>query len=185
MAEDGRRGRKPVPKGGCVRASGKDGPQIIATGARRIGEEQIETFLDHLAATCNATLSARLTGFSREAFYARRRNDPVLDERWRLAMLQGYGRIEELTLRTAEAFLEGRPPPPDSPIREMSMRDAIAIVKIYRSTVTGAEGKRPGWRGRPRSLDEVKASILKKLSAVERHRKERGAGAPSEPDAPS
>jgi hypothetical protein len=180
------RGPAAVPEGGCVRASSKDGPQIVRTGGHRIGEAEIDAFLGHLAATCNVAFSAELTGFSKTAFYNRRRADPVLDERWRRAMLEGYGRIEELTLRTAESFLEGRAPPPESPIREMTMRDAIAIVKMYRAAVSGGEGKRPGWRGRPRSLDEVKGSILRKLAAIERHRQPEGTadrGAPAAPAA--
>ena len=175
MARQSRRGPGAAPERTHARASGKDGPQIIRTGDHRIGEEEIETFLGHLAATCNATLSAQLTGFSREAFYHRRRDDPVLDQRWRDAVAFGYGRIEEIVLRTAEALLEGRPPPPDSPLREMTMRDAIAILQLYRGPVTG-RGKLPGRRGRPRSLEETKASILRKLNAIERHRLEQGGG---------
>jgi hypothetical protein len=33
------------------------------------------------------------------------------------------------------------------------------------------EGRRPGWRGRPRSLDEVRASILTTLEAIEAARR--------------
>ena len=176
MSQDSARGPAAAAKGTCVRASGKDGPQIVRTGPHRIGEEQIETFLGHLAATCNATLAAELTGFSTAAFYARRRNDPALDRRWRDAVAYGYGRIEELVLRTAEALLEGRPPPPDSPLREMTMRDAIAILQLYRGTVTG-KGSPAGVRGLPPpSLEDRKASILRKLNAMERHRRERAAG---------
>lgn len=175
MEDETRRGPAAVPEGCCVRASGKDGPQIVRTGDHRIGEAEVETFLGHLAATCNATLSARLAGFSREAFYHRRQKDPALDQRWTDAVAFGYGRVEEIVLRTAEAILEGRPPPPDSPLREMTMRDAIHILQLYRGTVTG-RGKVARRRGRPRSLDEVKASILRKINAIERHRLEQEGG---------
>jgi hypothetical protein len=165
--------RRRKARHGCC--SGKDGPQIVRIGDHRIGPDDIETFLSHLAATCNASLSAELTGFSREAFYHRRRGDPALDRRWRDAVAYGYGRIEELVLRTAEALLEGRPPPPDSPLTDMTMRDAIHILQLYRGTVTG-KGKAAGWTGRPRSPEERKASILRKLNAIERHRRAQGGG---------
>jgi len=74
-------------------------------------------------------------------------------------------------LRTAKELLEGRPPPEGSPIRTMTMADAIQILKLYRGIVTG-EGKRAGWRPVPRSLDEVRDSILTKLAAIERYRRE-------------
>lgn len=54
-SEDGG-GLAAVPKGGCVRASGKDGPQIVRTGARRIGEAEIETLL---AARCRVGKDGR------------------------------------------------------------------------------------------------------------------------------
>ncbi|HYG31047.1 MAG TPA: hypothetical protein VD887_12650 [Allosphingosinicella sp.] len=72
------RGPRAAPERTHARASGKDGPQVVRTGDHRIGEEEIEAFLGHLAATCNATLAAKLTGFSKEAFYNRRERDPVL-----------------------------------------------------------------------------------------------------------
>lgn len=175
MAKERRRGRGAGPRGRALRR-GKDGPQIVdhQDGAR-ITDEAVETFLGHLAATCNVTLAAQLTGFSKEAFYNRRDRDPVFFERWRRTIVASYGEIEEIVLRTAKDLLEGRTPPPGSPIRAMTMGDAIQILKLYRAIVTG-EGKRAGWRPRPRSLDEVRDSILAKLEAIERQRREQRQG---------
>ena len=169
MGDGNGRGRGGGPRGTIVRG-GKDGPQVVESDGSRLTDEAIETFLGHLAATCNASLSARLTGFSKEAFYNRRDRDPVFAERWRATIVRSYGDIEEIVLRTARDLLEGRLPPPESPIRAMTMQDAIQILKLYRGIVTG-EGKRPGWRALPRSLDEVRDSILRKLEAIERHRR--------------
>lgn len=157
------------PKGSIARASGKDGPQIVESKGKRWTDEAEEIFLDHLAVTANYTLAAKKTGFSREAIYKRRRRDPAFAERCRAAIAQAVDNIDALLVEGAERALAGRAPACDSPIPPMSIEQAIAVVKLHRPSVTG-EGKRPGWRGRPRSLAEVKDSILRKLSAIERAR---------------
>jgi hypothetical protein len=171
MAKESRRGRGAGPPGSALRR-GKDGPQIVRyEDGAKITDEAVETFLGHLAATCNVTRAAKLTGFSKEAFYNRRDRDPVFFERWRRTVVESYGEIEGIVLRTAKDLLEGRQPPPESPIRAMTMADAIQLLKLYRGIVTG-EGKRAGWRPVPRPLDEVRDSILAKLEAIERWRRE-------------
>jgi hypothetical protein len=51
----------------------------------------------------------------------------------------------------------------------MSVHDAIAILKLHREGGT----RRSGWRIAPRPLEEMRESILKKLSAIERARASR------------
>lgn len=171
MATERRRGRGAGPADRALRR-GKDGPQIVEyEDGAKITDEAVEIFLGHLAATCNVRLSAKLTGFSPVAFYKRRDRDPDFAERWRRTVVESYGEIEGIVLRTARDLLEGRTPPPESPIRAMTMADAIQLLKLYRGIVTG-EGKRAGWRPVPRPLDEVRDSILAKLEAIERWRRE-------------
>ncbi len=168
MAKTDRTGAAPRgPEGSNLRASGKDGPQLVTSGGHRWTDEAEEIFLDHLAASCNVTRSAQATGFSREAIYARRRRDPAFATRWQEAIVQGHARIEAGLVAAAIATLEGRAPDPDFPIPPMSVTEMIAVLKLHGPAVRG-EGKRPGWRGRPRSLDEVKQSILRKLAAYDR-----------------
>ena len=50
-----------------------------------------------------------------------------------------------------------------------SVEQVIAIQKLNRPIQTG-EGRRPAWPARPRTLDEVRGSILGKLSAIARKR---------------
>lgn len=154
-----------------VARSGKDGPQLIESRAKRWSDEAEAIFLDHLGASCNYTYSAKQADFSREAIYMRRRRDPDFARRCADAIAQGYARIEALLVEGAERALDGRGPDPDAPIPPMSVADALAVLKLHRATATGADVRRPGWRGRPRGLDEVKASILRKLSAIERARR--------------
>lgn len=74
-----------------------------------------------------------------------------------------------MLVETAERTVEGRGPDPDSPIPNMTVAEAIAVLKLHRPELRG-EGKAPGWRARPRSMDEIRGSILRKLSALERSR---------------
>lgn len=157
------------PEGRQARAGGKDGPQIVRSKGNRWTEEAEEIFLDQLAVTANYTLAAKACGFSREAIYRRRRRDPGFAERCRAAIAQAVDRIDALLVEGAERALEGLSPDPASPIPPMTVAEAIQVVKLHRPSVTG-RGRLAGWRGRPRPLAEVKASILRKLSAIERHR---------------
>lgn len=164
------RQRADKPAGTTARTHGKDGPQIVRTAGHRWSDEAEAKFLDHLAATCNVTASAAATGFSGAALYQRRRRDPAFAERWQAALDQGYARIEELLVRRATETLEGHVADPGTPIPEMNVRDAIMILGQHRNNVKG-EGRRQGWRGRPRDLDEVRDSILLKLEAIEAQRR--------------
>lgn len=165
MASASKAGRT-GPAGTIVRASGKDGPQVIRSTGHRWTEQAEAVFLDQLAASCNVKLSAAAAGFSTVAIYNRRRADPGFAARWQAALEQGYARIEILLVQRASDALEGFAPDPETAIPEMTVKDALAILGLHRAAVKG-EGRRPGWRPRPRSLDEVRDSILTKLEAIE------------------
>src|SRR5687767_12423732 len=107
--------------GTSLRASGKDGPQRIASTGRRWTDEAEAQFLDSLAASCNVTLSAQAAGFSKEAIYRRRRTDAGFAARWQAALEQGYARIEIALVRRAADALEGFAPDPDTPFPEMTV----------------------------------------------------------------
>lgn len=159
---EGRRG----PAGTILRAGGKDGPQRIESSGARWTAEAEALFLDQLGASCNVGRSARLAGFSKEAVYRRRRLDPGFAERWQAALEQGYVRIETALVRAAGDALEGRIPDPETPFPEMTVRDAINVLQLHRAAVKG-EGRAPGWRALPRTLDEMRDSILAKLEALD------------------
>jgi hypothetical protein len=162
-------GRPASSERSLAQRDGKDGLQLVRPGRRRIGPEAEEVFLDRLAASCNVAHAAAAAGFSKEAFYARRRRDPGFAQRWDSALAQGYVRIEALLIEQAERALDGRPPDPDSPILAMTARDAILLLRLHQSRVTGT-GRSPGWLPRPRALDELRGSILAKLAAFDRAR---------------
>lgn len=166
--DEGKKERRKGPAGEILRASGKDGPQLVRSRGHRWTEEAEEIFLDSLAASNNASWSAEQCGFSTEAIYARARRDPAFAERMALARAMGHGRVDELLARAAEDFLAGRARDPNSPMPPMTVQDAIAIVKLHRAGQAGEGARRPAWPARRRSLEEVQASILKKLSAIAR-----------------
>ncbi|MDB5679128.1 hypothetical protein [Sphingomonas bacterium] len=173
MGSTGQKEAQARARAARVTRHGKDGPQVVAVTAHRWTDEAEAAFLDTLAASCNVTLSAATAGFSTEAIYRRRRTDPVFAERWQAALEQGYARIEMAVVARAGDAMEGFAPDPDSPIPAMTVQDAIAILKLHGPAVRG-EGRAPGWRARPRSLDEVRDSILTKLEAIDAARREAG-----------
>ena len=164
-----RKAARSGPEGSTLRGGGKDGPQRVHSRGKRWTDAAETIFLDALAASCNVSWAAALCGFSTEALYARRRRDPAFAAKWQAALVQGYVRLETALVAAALATIEGRAPDPHFPIPPMTVADVIAVLKLHRAAVHG-EGNRPGWRGRPRSLDEVKQSILAKLSAFDRAR---------------
>ena len=155
------------PAGTNIRSGGKDGPQIVHSRGKRWTDEAEALFLDAFAASCNVRWAAQQCGFSKEAIYARRRRDPAFAAAWHEALVQGHARLEASLIAAAIATVEGRAPDPDFPIPPMSVAEMIAVLKLHGPAVHG-EGRRPGWRARPRSLAEVKDSILKKLAAYDR-----------------
>lgn len=164
--QDGDTGRSTSP-GTILRASGKDGPQLIESDGHRWTDAAEALFLDELAASCNVRCAAAAAGFSNAAIYRRRRLNAAFAERWHAAKAQAYIRIEMALIARALAALEGREPDPGTPIPAMTVREAIEKLKLNRASVEGVAAKYPGWRGRPRRPEEVRASILAKLGAIE------------------
>lgn len=158
--------KAPKPAGEVI-VIGKSGrPQRVET--RRLWSEKAEQiFLDHLAATCNVRASADAAGFSNVAVYRRRRKWPGFAERWDAALVQGYSRLEAVMLANAADTMEGLPPDPDVPIPPMSVADALNLLRLHRAAVKGGPAQDYKHR-KKRSLDEVRASIVRKLEAIER-----------------
>jgi hypothetical protein len=156
-----------APAGTVLRASGKDGPQRIRVNGKWWTPRAEETFLDSLAASCNVTWSAAQAGFSAVTVYNRRRADPAFAARWQAALEQGYCRLEVELVGTATDFLARLRLDPDLPLKAMSVKEAISLLGMHRAVVRNGEARRPGWHARPRTLDEMRDSILAKLEAIE------------------
>jgi hypothetical protein len=157
----------PNPPAGTTILLGKDGPQLIRSTGKRWSDAAETIFLDHLAATCNVTAAAEACGFSARAVYARRRNDPAFAKRWQAALETGYVHIEALLMQRAVEALEGFAPDPAAAavVGQMTVKEARELLGHHRAAVHGGPRSRRQW-ARPRSLDEVRDSILRKLAVV-------------------
>jgi hypothetical protein len=154
------------PAGTSIRPNGKDGPQVLRTTGKRWSMEAERLFLDHLYATCNVSAAAAHAGFSAAAIYGRRKRDPAFAQAWQTALEHGCLRIETALVRVAADTFEGVAHDPDAPFPPTTVSEALAILKYHRAAVKG-EGRRGGWPARPRSLDEMRTSILAKFDAIE------------------
>jgi hypothetical protein len=157
----------PAPAGSVVRGSGKDGPQRIRVNGQWWTPKAEQAFLDFLATSCNVSWSAAQTGFSAVTVYNRRRADPAFAAKWQAALEQGYARLEMELVGTATDFLGQLRLDPELSLKAMSVKEAISLLGMHRAVVKNGEARRPGWQARPRSLEEMRASILTKLEAIE------------------
>ena len=165
---DGERAQHETARGGGgTLKAGRWGPQIVEKKGPRWSDGDETAFLDHLAATCNVTLAAAAVGFTTQALYARRRRDAGFMKRWDAALAQGYSHLEGLLIRRAiEVFGDFAPDPEQATrIPEMTVKEALILLGHHRRNVEGGPRSRRQW-ARPRTLDEVRDSILRKLEAI-------------------
>ena len=115
------------------------------------------------------------------AVYRRRMKHAGFAEAWALAIAQGYARLEAMLIERAtdslskraveDVVAEGaaRPAPP-----EMSVGDAMSLLKLHRASVRGGSEQAYGHREKAPDVEEVRASILRKIGAIERAREWKG-----------
>lgn len=161
------------PPGTIIRPSTR-GPQVVRQTGSRWTDESERIFLDELGATCNVERAARAAGFCNATAYRRRATDPGFAELWRVALAQGFDRLEMLLIQRATELLEGRLPNPDHPIPPMTVAEVIRILQVHRASVRDTGERRPGRPFPPRSLDQMRASIIAKLEAIEAHERIEG-----------
>jgi hypothetical protein len=166
----GRRAKRRGKISGTVVRVGKAGPQVIESRGLRWTDAHEARFLDALSVSCNVTRAARAVGFSTVAIYNRRRRDGGFAERWQTALAQGYAHVEAGLVCRAIEVVDGTAPAPvphgGPAIEAMTFKEAAALLKMHKLAVLG-EGKPRGRAPRPRSFEEVRASILTKLLAIE------------------
>jgi len=129
-------------------------------------EQAEELFLDVLAATCNVSLAAAEAGVGHTSVYRQRRLRPDFARKWQAVLEQSYERLDMALIEAANAAIEGALPGGDRPFPAMTVDQAIRLLQLHRTSVTGA-GRRPGWKGGPtRGFDHYRASIQRKLEAI-------------------
>jgi hypothetical protein len=122
-------------------------------------------FLATLAATCNVKAACAEVGMSAASVYPHRERWPAFAARWEAAIERGYERLEVALDQSAEQLLGTVTLPPEEPLGPMTVDQAIHVMHMHKHQVHGLGG-RPGRWLRPRSLDEVRGSLLRKLRAV-------------------
>lgn len=129
-----------------------------------------DRFLEVFAATCNAKAAYEAAGKSKGSAYTHRRRWPGFGRRWEEAEAMGYGQLEEALFERGENLFSSPELPagvPKPSLPAMTVQEAIQLVKLHQYQVREI-GKAPGrWR-RPRSLDELRPDILRKLAPFAR-----------------
>lgn len=138
---------------------------------KHFGKARRETFLEHLAATCNVTASAAVAGVAVSTVYAHRMKDEAFRADWDAALAQGYARLEAALLERAarggepaalrgDKIVEG----PDSP-DEIDWDKAMELLKHHQRGL--ARLNAPG-RTVPKrvEIEQVTAKLIRKLKAI-------------------
>jgi hypothetical protein len=129
-------------------------------------------FLEVLGATCNAKAAYAAVGKSKGSAYGHRRRWPGFERRWDDALDTGTDMLEEkLTLRAENIFADPEAPMPEAQpdLPQMTIAEAIHLLHMQKRRMLEL-GRPPGRWKRPRALDEVRASILRKFSVIARKR---------------
>ncbi len=120
-------------------------------------------FLQALAQTSNVRLAARAARRSVRSFYALRERDAAFDEAWQQALVQGADvAAGDLILALKGTDEEGaRPADAKITLEALKIQSQLALAR-------GNAGKATKGAVRHVPLDEVRAEVLRRLTAVER-----------------
>jgi len=135
--------------------------------------EQIETFFETLADTCNVVRSAKAAGFTANWAYRRRRFDAAFRNGWAAAVREGYSKLELVLLERA---MKGTPrlvrtaKGNDRVMREYSTALAVALLRRHAETAETAESAE--YEPEEGELQEVRERILQKLEGLRRREAE-------------
>jgi hypothetical protein len=143
----------------AARGSGKSKPKRRAfTKARR------QQFLDHFAASCNASAAARAVGISENCIYLWRRKDAQFRDAWQEALDQGSARLDAELLREAAESVRIRPNAKVAArVSAMDAKTALAVLEAYRRS----RGRGPGevWP-HPYDVEAVRRRLEAKMRAL-------------------
>lgn len=131
-----------------------------------------DTFLDHLAATCNVRESAAVIGVIPGSVYALRRREPQFAAQWDEALALGYQMLETLLVGHLIAGGKGRNDTlkggVDTVLGPLDVEAVTRLLGMHRN----ASGK-PRVGGLPRQYakpDETDKVLLHKLRQIEARR---------------
>ncbi len=128
-----------------------------------------DRFLATLAATCNVKAACAEVGMTAPSAYAHRKRWRAFAERWDEAIWTGYMRLEDALFANAANLFSTPKLPTEVAMPPMTVDQVIHILHMHKNEVRGI-GRKPGRWLRPRRLEEVHDSILRKLEAIARGR---------------
>jgi hypothetical protein len=143
-------------------------------------ERNRKAFLENLAATCNVTLAAKMANLCAHGGYMLRLAEPAFREQWGRALAEGRERLRDLLHEhAAEALgaerVEGSVV--SEKMREYGTKLALTLLKLH-DPDAARERAALGGRKRPRSVEELRASILSKLEEAAAHLAAEGGSGP-------
>jgi len=159
--------------GELVVVEGKTRLKQRRASPQTITPEQVETFFETLADTCNVVRAAKAAGFAANWAYRRRKFDAAFRNGWAAAVREGYSKLELVLLERA---MKGTPKlvrtarGNDRVMREYSTALAVALLRRHAETADSAD-----YEPREDELKEVRERILEKLEGL--RRRELAAGA--------
>ena len=150
-----------------VRGSGRGRTQIARARLSQWTPRLETRFFATLAATCNVKAACAEVGMSATAAYNHYRRWPTFAARWDAALENGYVRLELGLLESAGNIFSATDVMLDAPLPPMTIDQAIHLMHMHKHRLHGL-GKRPGGLPKPPDIEKVRASILRKIEAVER-----------------
>jgi hypothetical protein len=140
--------------------------QVSKTRRKLFGRARQQAFLEHLAATCNVTASAREAGVVPGTVYAHRMKNPDFRDGWRAALEQGYARLEAMLLERATSaagrFEVAGDKEVDAPF------DWDKAMDLLRQHQRGLAGGTPDNRQRPGRvpIEALTEKLVRKIKAL-------------------
>gem|GEM_PF-1186184 len=137
--------------------------QIVSAHPQAWTRRDEDMFFAHYAESGNVSASARAAGFSEKAAWERARALPAFARRLAEAKLEASERLEYYLIEEGTNQLRGKDGARPDP------QLAMWLLKRDDQKRAGTLNEGAAWQ-RPRSLAECRESILRKFSAIERHR---------------
>ena len=174
-------GTGPLPSQGSYRTAGGEmfvcrtnggRLQVRRAQAGKLTQEAEQAFLSALSATCNMSLAAAAAGACFGAFNRRRKKNPAFARECRLALAQGYQRLEMALLASTLAdshehddWRHNDPPP----IPPMSANQALQLMYLHQKAALLLDEPTP-MRRRRGETNEMRNERLA-LMAEARHQR--------------
>ena len=161
-----RPGRSPSPgKPGedLVARTTKHGTQMVRAAPGRWSDATEAAFRAALRLTGCVRAAARACGVSTNALYERRKNYPQFAAAWAADLVEARRRLPELLSAAAIANLDPELERKDLPRVDVDQAIAICRIKGFMAPAGAGEAVEEP------PIEEVRASIMRKLDAIEAH----------------